>query len=200
MLRTGLYKKVQIKSDEMCELKLMGTVRGLLKIYGIKIGTKSQFCDKTREFIQPLSDLVKAPLESLLSCIEKNEKALKKLDNKLIAMGEKDEDCKRLTTVTGVGVLTALTYISTIDHPERFEDSYDVGAYLGLTPKQSASGDTNRYGHIAKMGSKECRTALYEAAQCLLTRSKANSTLKAWGLRLMKKRGEKRPLLRLHVN
>ena len=148
MLRAGLYKKVQIKSDEMCELKLvlgsrrqlvrakfklMGTVRGLLKIYGIKIGTQSQFCDKIR-------DLVISPLAALLSCIEKNQKALKKLDNKLIAMGKKDEDCKRLMTIPGVGIITAMTFKVTLDYPERFKCSESVGAYLGLTPRQICIG------------------------------------------------------------
>lgn len=210
MLRAGLYKKVQIKSDEICELKLilgsrrqlvrtklklMGTIRGLLKIYGIKIGTRSQFCDKTREFIKPLSDLVKSPLEALLSCIEKNEKALKKLDNKLITMGKEDEDCKRLMTIPGVGIITAMTFKVTLDNPERFKHSESVGAYLGLTPKQYASGEVNRQGSISKVGSKECRSLLYEAAQSLLIIVKTPFKLKSWGLKLAKKKGNKKAFI-----
>lgn len=207
MLRAGLYKRVQIKSDEMCELKLilgsrrqlirtklklMGTIRGLLKIYGIKIGTQSQFCDKTRKLIQPLSDLAQSPLKALLSCIEKNEKALKELDNKLNAMGKKDEDCKHLMTIPGVGIITAMTFKVTLDHPERFKHSESVGAYLGLTPKQYASGEVNRQGSISKVGSKECRSLLYESAQSLLINVKVPLKLKSWGLKLAKKKGNKK--------
>jgi transposase len=210
MLRAGLYKKVQIKSDAMCELKLilgsrrqlvrtklklMGTIRGLLKIYGIKIGTQSQFCDKTRDLIQPLSDFAKSPLEALLSCIEKNEKALKKLENKLITMGKKDEDCKRLMTIPGVGIITAMTFKVTLDNPERFKHSESVGAYLGLTPRQYASGEVKRQGSISKVGSKECRAVLYEAALSLLIKVKKPLKLKSWGLKLAKKKGNKKAFI-----
>ena len=43
-------------------------------------------------------------------------------------------------TVPGVGPLTALAYVSTIDDPTRFRRSADVGTYLGLTPRQSHAG------------------------------------------------------------
>ena len=210
MLRVGLYKEVSVKSDEAREVKfllgsrrhlvntereLKGTIRGLLKMYGIKISSEARFFEDVESSKKRLSEPVKKSIGAILLSLREIGRSRGEIDAVLIEIGKKDEDCKRLTTVPGVGVLTAMTYKSTIDHPERFEDSYDVGAYLGLTPKQYASGEVNRYGHISKMGSKECRTALYEAAQCLLTRSKANSTLKAWGLRLMKKKGRKKAIV-----
>lgn len=210
MLRVGLYKEVSIKSDEAREVKfllgsrnhlvntareLKGTIRGLLKMYGIKIRSEARFFEDIESAKKRLPDLVQKSIEAILSSLREIRRSCKEIDDALIEIGKKDEDCKRLMTITGVGVLTALIYKSTIDRPERFEDSYDVGAYLGLTPKQYASGEVNRYGHISKMGSKECRTALYEAAQCLLTRSKSNSSLKTWGLRLMKRIGRKKAIV-----
>ena len=210
MIRAGLYKEVQIKSDDMCEikiilgtrrqlvrtrLKLMGTIRGLLKIYGFKIGTQANFCDKVRLTIKPLSSLIKSSIESLLSCIEKNEKSLKELDKTLLKIGKKDADCRRLMTIPGVGIITAMTYKVTIDNPERFKHSTSVGAYLGLTPKQYASGNINRHGRISKMGSKECRSLLYDAAQVLLIHVKTPFNLQVWGLKLAKKKGNKKAIV-----
>jgi transposase len=113
------------------------------------------------------------------------------MDRKLSEIGKNDENYKRLMTVPDVGIITAITYKVTLDCPERFERSEIVGAYLGLTPRQYASGDVDRHGSISKMGPKECRTLLYEAALSFVTRVKMPSKLKTWGLNLAKKKGMK---------
>jgi transposase len=100
-----------------------------------------------------------------------------------------------MTTIPGVGVITAMTYKSNIDEPSRFENSEDVAAYIGLTPKQYASGEIDRHGSISKMGSKFCRTALYEAAQNIICISKKQTKLKKWGMKLLKKKGAKKAIV-----
>ena len=67
-----------------------------------------------------------------------------------------------------------------------------MGAYLGMTPTQYASGETQRQGKTSKRGSKELRFLLVEAAIVILTRSKKWSKLKTWGLKIMKKKGLKK--------
>ncbi|WP_265033346.1 IS110 family transposase [Wolbachia endosymbiont (group A) of Sicus ferrugineus] len=74
-----------------------------------------------------------------------------------------------------------MTYKATIDKPHRFETSDTVGAYMGLTPRQYASGEVDRHGSISKMGPVECRNMLYEAAHTMLTVSKKKFKLKSWG-------------------
>lgn len=207
MLRVGLYKEVKIKSDESCQLKvllggrrqlvntrqqLMGTIRGLLKIYGIKLGSQTGFFSKVMQAIKDLDETIGISMKALLEGLEGIEKALQTLDKKLEEIGRKDEDCLRLMTVPGVGVITALTYKVELDDPGRFEASETVGAYFGLTPRQYASGEVDRNGSISKMGPKECRTMLYEAAQTLLTRVKKKGKLKNWGLKIAKKKGFKK--------
>jgi transposase len=49
------------------------------------------------------------------------------------------------------GLITALAFKTTIDNPWRFSSSDKVGAYLGLTPRRYASGETDRAGRISKM-------------------------------------------------
>ncbi len=210
MLRANLYKEVQVKSDDSCEVKvllgsrrqlvntrqqLMGTIRGLLKIYGIKIGSQTSFFENVRTSINRLSITVQLSIEALLSSLDEVEDSLEKLDSTLLKIGKDDKECKRLMTVPGVGIITAMTYKSALDSAERFENSGTVGAYFGLTPKQYASGEVDRHGHISKMGPKECRTLLYEAALSLLTRAKTGSKLKIWGLKLAKKKGMKKAVV-----
>src|SRR6185312_12614330 len=81
-----------------------------------------------------------------------------------------DATCRRLMTVPGVGTITAITYLTTIDDPDRFQRSRDVGAHLGLTPKKYASGEVDRNGAISKSGDRLAREALFIAAHSLLTR------------------------------
>ncbi|HQS84713.1 MAG: hypothetical protein B7Y25_07290 [Alphaproteobacteria bacterium 16-39-46] len=210
MMRVGLYKEVQIKSDRSCEEKiilgsrrqlvknrqqLMLTIRGLLKIYGIKIGTQSQFSIKVRGAIEDLSQDVILSMEGLLKALEAIDVSLQDITKKLIEIGKKDEDCLLLMTVPGVGTITAMTYKGVLDDPKRFENSETVGAYLGLTPRQYSSGETNRHGSISKMGPKECRNLLYESAFVFLTRSNTSSKLKKWGLKLVKKKGMKKAVV-----
>ena len=89
----------------------------------------------------------------------------------------------------GVGPLTALAFRATIDQPDRFRRSRDVGAHLGLTPRRYQSGETDVQGRISRCGDELARTALYEAAHSLLIRSTKWSALRAWGMNVAKRRG-----------
>lgn len=210
MMRAGLYKEVEVKSDEACERKvlmgsrrqlvntrrqIMGTIRGLLKIYGIKLGTQALFAKKVREKMEKLSKGVQDPIESLLSSLESLEASINTLEQEIVRLSKRDEDCQRLMTIPGVGAVTAMTYKAALDSPGRFKESASVGAYFGITPRQYASGEVNRHGSISKMGPQDCRTLLYEAAQTLLTRVKSSSKLKSWGMKLMKKKGRKKAIV-----
>ncbi len=97
--------------------------------------------------------------------------------------------CRRLMTVQGVGPFTALAFPATIDRPDRFRRSRDVGAHLGLTPRRYQSGETDVQGRISRCGDEPARTALYEAAHSLLIRSTKCSALRAWGMNIAKRRG-----------
>jgi transposase len=64
--------------------------------------------------------------------------------------------------------MTALAFRATIDQPERFRKSRDVGAHLGLTPRFYQSGATYVEGWVSRCGDELARTALYEAGHSLL--------------------------------
>ena len=208
MMRAGLYKEVEVKTDKSCQLKVLlggrnqlistrqqikGSLRGLLKIWGICIGSQSnQFIDEIKEKIKNLDTISRQTIHGLLKSLISIEESLFTLDALMAEEGKKDEDIKRLMSVPGVGIVTALTFKATLDNPARFSKSEAVGAYMGLTPRQYASGEVNRQGSISKMGPVMCRSMLYEAAFSLLVRCKRSSKLKSWGMKLLKKKGLKK--------
>ncbi len=103
-----------------------------------------------------------------------------------------DAVCRRLMAVPGVGLVTALTFRATVDVPARFARSRAVGAHFGLTPRKWQSGEIDRMGRISRCGDEMMRTAPYEAASALLTRTRRWSWLKAWAMQVSKRRGKKR--------
>lgn len=212
MLRAGLYKVVQVKSDESCQVKMLlgsrrqlvsvrqklyGTVRGLLKIYGKKVQERSgtSFVASVRNYLATIDDNASTAIGAMLSSIEGIESSIEEINKKLKESIKHDEDCKRLMSIPGVGEITAIIYKATLDDFSRFTDSETVGAYMGLTPRQYASGEVDRHGRVSRMGPKDCRSMLYEAAQSLLVISKKNSKIKNWGLKLAKKKGMKKAIV-----
>ncbi len=93
-----------------------------------------------------------------------------------------------LMTVPGVGVLTAVTYVLTLEDPRRFARSRDVGPYLGLVPRRSASGRSDPELRITKAGDSGLRRLLVQCAHCIMSRSRVDSDLKRWGLKLAARR------------
>jgi len=88
---------------------------------------------------------------------------------------------RQFMTAPGIGPVTALCFLATIDDPTRFKRSRSVGAYVGLTTRRYASGEIDWTGRISKCGDKMLRGYLFEAANVLLTRVAKWSALKAWG-------------------
>src|SRR5262249_26285668 len=108
----------------------------------------------------------------------------------------RDELCRRFMGIPGVGPVTSLAFKAAIDAPQRFRRSKTVGAHLGLTPRRIPSGDSIDFeGQISRCGDAGLLAALSEAAGVLLTRTRAPSALKTWGLRLARRRGYKRAVV-----
>lgn len=87
-------------------------------------------------------------------------------------------------SISGVGVITATSFVSAIEDPSNFKTSRSVGAWLGLTTRRYQSGEVDYDGHISRRGDPRLRALLYEAATVILTRSATASCLRTWGLKL----------------
>jgi transposase len=105
----------------------------------------------------------------------------------VLRLARNNTQVRRFMTVPGVGQITALCHLATIDDPTRFKKSRSVGAYAGLTTRRYRSGEIDWTGRISKCGDAMLRTYLYEAANVLLTRIAKWSALKSWGMRIAKR-------------
>ena len=208
LLRIGWYRPVHCKSPPAQEVRalLVGRkllqgklldvelgIRGLLRGFGLKLGevSKGQFAARVRELIagQPMLERV---VEPMLRAREALRCEFHVLHRAVLAIVREDAVCRRLMSVPGVGALVAITFTSAVDDPARFRRSRSLGAYFGLTPKRYQSGETDVTGGISKAGDTMVRTALYEAANVMLTRAGKFSTLKRWALEVAKRRGPRR--------
>jgi transposase len=112
--------------------------------------------------IKDINQLWRGQLNVELETFEAISKSLKKVEDKLNELGACDERIQRLQTIAGVGPRLAETVVAFLDDPSRFENSKQVGCYVGLTPRQYQSGQTERQGKISGQGNKVLRSLLVE--------------------------------------
>ena len=123
---------------------------------------------------------------------------IREYDAHIEAIAEQYPETEVLRQIPGVGPITALAYVLTLEDPHRFTSSRKVGAYLGMTPKLDQSGETNKELRITKHGDGFLRRLLVSAAQYILGRlNKHDSALRQFGLRLAQggKRAKKRAVV-----
>src|SRR5262245_10073231 len=205
IMQCGWYKEVRVKELDSHATKALlvsrallvkikrdieNQIRGLLKNLGLVIGRAKMnvFAARAAELIQDRPELT-AAVVPLLKTREVIQRQIADLDRKVLRLARNNTQVRRFMTVPGVGPITALCYLATIDDPTRFRKSSSVGAYVGLTTRRYASGETDRTGRISKCGDSMLRSYLYAAANVLLTRVAKWSALKAWGMRIAKRRG-----------
>lgn len=168
---------------------LVNTARGLAKAVGERLGS----CDAD----QVTADRFRLPpwlQETLRPILEEAESLTEKiqgLDAQIEQIAREEyPETSLLTQVYGVGTLIALTFVLTIDDQQRFGKSRDVGCYLGLRPKQGASGESDPQLRISKEGDVYLRMLLVQGAHCLLRRRAPDTDLKRWGLTLCARGGK----------
>ena len=110
-----------------------------------------------------------AALEPVLAIIEKLSEQILVMEKRIKILGrEAYPETNVLRQVTGVGAITSLTFVLTLENPSRFKKSRDVGAFLGLTPGQKQSGDRDVKLRISKRGDEGLRRLLVQSAHFLL--------------------------------
>jgi transposase len=205
LMRLGWFRSVHCKSLPAQELRAVLTarklvqtkrqdvemsLRGIRRDFGLKVGptTPRSFEGRIRALVcghAMLEEIADALLLGRASLAEQ----LGRLQKRLVSLARDDQRARLLMSTPGVGVLVALTYVAAIDDPGRFKSSKATGAHFCLTPKKYQSGETDVTGRISKIGDASVRTALYEAANVILTRPVKGSSLKSWAMRLAKRAG-----------
>jgi transposase len=91
-------------------------------------------------------------VHALLAVRDLTDRQIAALETRILAFAKSSEPCRRLMTIPGIGALTAVAFVTTIDRPQRFARSSGVGAYFGLTPRRYQSGEVDHAGRISKCG------------------------------------------------
>jgi transposase len=170
--------------------ELINTTRGLVKSMGARLPqcsspsfpkkVEEMLPAEVREALLPLVGLA----EALSDCIKDYDERIEKLGR------EKYKHTELLRQVKGVGPLTSLAYVLTLENPDRFAKSRDVGAYLGLVPQQEDSGDSQPQLRISKAGDGMLRRLLVGSAHYILGPFGPDTDLRRYGLRLCERGGK----------
>jgi len=195
----GLLRPIQHRSEQMqldlmairvraalveARTALINSARGQAK----SVGERLPACDADNMGpgqLAALPEAVQVLLKPLLKQAEALTAEIKARDAQIEQIArEKYPETELLRQVSGVGPLIALTFVLTVADKRRFEQSRDVGCYLGLRPKRSQSGGREPQLRITKEGDVYLRKLLVQGAHYILGRKGPDTDLKRWGTRL----------------
>jgi transposase len=176
---------------------IVNVVRGLVKSAGGRLPSCSteSFPDRAQPAIPAPVAEVATPLLKQIGLLTTE---IDRMDKQIDKLAKKYPEISLLKTTPGVGPLVAACYVLTLDHPEEMENNRQAGAFLGLRPRQSQSGDSDPQRRITKTGNTYLRSLLVQSAQYVLGRFAPDSALRRWGLKLAAsggKRGKKRAII-----
>ena len=176
---------------------LVNGARGLVKSSGHRLPKCSteSFAKVARRAVPPGYELALLPLIEQIAGLSEQ---IRTMDKQIAALGKRYPEVERLRSVPGVGPVIATAYVLTLDSPTIIASSRAVGAFLGLRPRQSQSGDRDPQRRISKTGNEFLRRLLVQAAQYTLGPFAPDSQLRRWGLKLAAsggKRGKKRAVV-----
>jgi transposase len=170
--------------------KLICAVRGLVKSDGKRLPRCSAESFHKIERTE-VPEALRHTLEPLFKQIEFLTEQLKEYGKEVKRMcKEAYPETEILRQPDGVGPIVSLAYILTIENPGRFAKSRDVGAYLGLIPRQYESGDSRPQMRITKTGDRMMRALLVQSAQYILGPFGKDSDLKRHGLKIAARGGK----------
>jgi transposase len=135
-------------------------------------------------------EILRPALEPVISIISALSLQIRELDQKIERLARDTyPETALLSQVPGVGRLTALAYVLTVEDPTRFHRARSMGSYLGLRPRQDESGALKPQLPITKAGDRMLRHLLVECSQRMLTTRAADTDLRRWGLKLAERGG-----------
>ncbi|MFK4649783.1 transposase, partial [Bradyrhizobium ottawaense] len=120
--------------------------------------------------------------------IEASADQIERLERAIVVEAKHDEDMRRLTTIPGVGAITAATIKALVPDPGGFKSARHFAAWLGLTPRPHSSGGKERLGRISKMGNPELRSLLVVGATAVLRVVRSDARARPWLKALLARR------------
>lgn len=174
---------------------LSNQTRGLLSEFGIVAPPGHRgFCNLLQDCLDPACTQLSACLKTELRHIADEYAALnqriKGLTDALAHIAASNPLCQLLLTVPGIGVINATALVSAIGNGSQFNNGRELAVWLGLTPRQSSSGERFHSGGITKRGNRYLRKQLVHGARALLFRCRRKTDpLSHWVNQLAARRG-----------
>jgi transposase len=170
--------------------QLVNHVRGAVKSFGARLPKcpARSFHKRAQEHIP---EALLAALAPVLEQIGSLTERIRDYDRRLEAIAKEHyPETEFLRQVEGIGPLTALTFVLTVEDPYRFERSRSVGAYLGLVPARDRSGERDPQKHISKEGDEMLRRLLVSGAHYILGPFGSDSDLRRHGGKIASRGGK----------
>jgi len=171
--------------------QLIVLVRGLVRAAGGRLPS----CDSGSFLDQVARATLEAPTRAriapLLGVLAQVQKELVFVEERLERLCATEPIILQLSTVPGVGLIVAASFVSVIDEAGRFRNAHQVSAYLGLVPREDSSGDRRRLGSITKSGNGYVRSMLVQAAWTILRLKNSSDPLRRWADAVAKRRGKR---------
>jgi len=168
--------------------KLVNHARGLVKSFGERLPTCTAESFHRKAWTAVPAAL-KPALEPIFRVLEQIELQIDALDSQIEQLAKKYPEVKVISQPKGVGILTSLVFMLTLEDKARFTKSRAVGAFIGFNPKRDQSGDCNKQLGIAKTGDAFMRRLAVGSANYILGPFGQDSELRRWGMELAKRGG-----------
>jgi transposase len=172
-----------------CRTALINRARGIVKSAGWRLPSCSA-ASFHRKAVSDVPEQLRSAVMPLVVAIGRLTGQIKDLDRQVERICQsRYPETERLRGIVGVGPLTSLAFVLTLDDPARFASGRSVGAYLGLVPRQDQSGKRERQLPITKAGDRYLRQLLVSCAHYILGPFGQECALRSWGERLASRGG-----------
>jgi transposase len=168
--------------------QLINHVRGVAKSFGVRI-RKCDAASFGRHAHKELPEALHQGMQPLLAALQAVSDQIKAYDKQLSELAQANIEVQPILQIGGVGPITALAYVHTIEDPERFARNRDAAAFFGLVPGQNQSGSHDPALSISKAGDGFVRRLLINCAQYILGPFGKDCDLRRYGLRLQERGG-----------
>ena len=170
--------------------KLINNVRGWLRtqLWRVKTGSTSTFPARVRGHANAGKLELPEHIERQLVVLETLGEQIRSADAQVKRIALTHPVCQRLMTTPGAGPVTAVRFLAALDDVTRFPTAHQLQSYLGLTPGEHSSSETERKTGITKAGPRELRRTLVQAAWTVM-RSCPNEPMTRWAQQIAERRG-----------
>jgi transposase len=173
-----------------CRTQLVNHVRGAVKSFGARL-PKCPARSFHKRASEHIPEALRPALGPILEQIGSLTERIRNYDRQLEAISKEHyPETDLLRQVEGIGPLTALTFVLTLEDPYRFEKSRSVGAYLGLVPATDRSGESDPQKRISKEGDEMLRRLLVGSAHYILGPFGSDSDLRRHGEKIASRGGK----------